>query len=394
MYDSIIIGGGIIGLSLAHELSKRNQNVCVLDKQTPGREASWAGAGMLPPGSNKANAKPWDQLGALSLALHKELAAELKEKVGIDTGFRKTGAVYVARSQEEAELLKAKEADWKNLGIKYEELSQSKLQEIEPALDIQPNTLAIGISDDAKTADDFLAFLLPDEYQFRSPWHLRALLAACKKNGVNIRANTPVTGFNVTDGCITSVETSRGPIEGKNICLAAGSWAGILAEKLGLPNLSIEPLRGQIVLLNRPLSIKPHRHGIRHIVNVGKRYLVPREDGRVLVGSTEENVGFNTEPTEEAVASLLDYAKGLAPILAHYNLEAAWAGLRPNSPDNQPFIGAIPNFKNAWIAAGHYRNGLIQSTGTAAVMSSLIRGEEPEIDISAFSVERITEAAV
>ena len=127
---------------------------------------------------------------------------------------------------------------------------------------------------------------------------------------------------------------------------------------------------------------------ITRIVNEGSRYLVPREDGRVLAGSTEEEVGFDKRTTEEAIADLVGFARGLVPALRDAKIEQTWAGLRPASFDGLPYLGPLPGLKNAFIAAGHFRSGLFLSTATAVVMSQLMRGEKPQIDLAPFRVGR------
>jgi glycine oxidase len=127
---------------------------------------------------------------------------------------------------------------------------------------------------------------------------------------------------------------------------------------------------------------------IRHIVNEGSRYLVPRDDGHVLAGSTEEEVGFDKSNTDEAIAELVAFARGLAPALADAGIERTWAGLRPGSFDGLPYLGPLPGYRNAYIAAGHFRSGLYMSTATALVMTQLLVGEQPAIDLAPFGVTR------
>jgi glycine oxidase len=142
------------------------------------------------------------------------------------------------------------------------------------------------------------------------------------------------------------------------------------------------PIRGQIVLF------RCHEPPITRIINEGSRYLVPREDGRVLAGSTEEEVGFDKRTTAEAIADLTEFARDLVPALREATIEKTWAGLRPGSFDGLPYLGRLPGLMNAYVAAGHFRNGLFLSTATAVVMSQLIRGEQPEVDLSPFRVGR------
>jgi glycine oxidase len=154
-----------------------------------------------------------------------------------------------------------------------------------------------------------------------------------------------------------------------------------LAARLGL-NLSVYPVRGQMVLYrcSRPL--------LTHIINEGPRYLVPRDDGHVLAGSTEEDVGFNKRTTAAAIDELQHFAVSLAPALADAEVVQSWAGLRPHAVDGFPYVGRVPHLSNAFVAAGHYRNGLATSTGTALLMRQLMCGQPLEIDIEQFRLDR------
>ena len=144
----------------------------------------------------------------------------------------------------------------------------------------------------------------------------------------------------------------------------------------------LKPIRGQIALLHTGTPL------MRRVVNVGKRYLVPRDDGRVLVGSTEEDVGFVKHTTAEAIAELLRFGVELVPALKNAALENCWAGLRPATPDERPYLGRIPGFDNAFVAAGHFRSGLQLSPGTAVVLRQCILGQPVDIDLSAFRLDR------
>jgi glycine oxidase len=187
--------------------------------------------------------------------------------------------------------------------------------------------------------------------------------------------------FEIQAGRVRAVRTSRGSLSADQFCLTAGSWTAALARRLDV-SLAIRPIRGQMVLLS---AAGPT---LAHIVNEGSRYLVPRGDGRVLAGSTEEDVGFDRSTTAGGVSGLLDFALGLVPALAEAKVERSWAGLRPATADDRPYLGRVPTIDNAFVAAGHFRSGLQLSTATAVVMSQLMRGEATDVDLTAFRVER------
>ena len=225
------------------------------------------------------------------------------------------------------------------------------------------------------------AFLLPDEAQLRNPRHLQALIAACKQAGVEITADVAADQVAIGPDHIRGIDSSRGLLSAHRYCFTAGAWTGQLLYVLGL-SISVLPLRGQMVLFR--CGSPP----IRHIVNEGSRYIVPRDDGRVLVGSTEEEVGFDKRTTDEAISELAAFARELVPALAEAPIEQTWAGLRPASFDGLPYLGQLPGLPNAFVAAGHFRSGLFLSPATAVVMSQLVRGEKPAIDLTPFRVGR------
>jgi glycine oxidase len=367
--DVLILGGGVIGLSLAYELAGARVKVRVLDRSAPGQEASWAGAGILPPAARATANDPYEQLAVLSQELHATWAERLRDETGIDNGYRRTGGLHLARDATELRELEQELMLASAQQVRVEEVPPDRLAEVEPALNEQPR---LRIS---------AAILLPDECQLRNPRHLKALVAACTQRGVVIQPNLAAEDFIVERGRIQSVHTSSGPVTAEKYCICGGAWSSLLMARLGM-QIHVKPIRGQMVLLACPAP------PLRHIIMEGIRYLVPREDGRVLVGSTEEDAGFDKQPTPEAVEGLLRFAFELAPALQSAVIERSWAGLRPGTADRMPYLGAIPGLSNGFIATGHFRSGLQLSPATAVVMSQLIRGAQPQIDLRPFAVDR------
>ncbi len=371
MTDVLIIGGGVIGLSLAWDLAQHGRQVQVIDSGEPGKEASWAGAGILPPTSWKAALHPYDQLRALSSELHPLWAAALSKQTGIDTGYRTCGGIYLARTPGEAASL----TGWANAateeGIEVHRLGEREWEES-------------GIREQGAVEGRRIraAYLLPKEAQLRNPRHLQALRTACERLGVVITPGGAALDFEIRDGRVQTVITSAGPLQASQFCLTSGAWTGQICATLGIP-LGIFPIRGQMVLFNtHDVSV------LKHIVTEGSRYLVPREDGHVLAGSTEEEVGFDKSTTEEAVADLIAFARGLVPALENATVERKWAGLRPASFDSLPYLGLLPGLANCFVASGHFRSGLYLSPATAVVMSQMMRGEQPQIDLGPFRTGR------
>jgi len=372
MHDCLIIGGGVIGLSLAWDLARHGKWVQVIDQQEPGRAASWAGAGMIPAASSTASNHPFEQMRGLACELHPRLAAELKELTGIDNGYRRCGGLHLARTPGEAAALSAWATAQRDVGLEVQQLDAANLYEREPGL--RPST--------TPPAPSLVsAVLLPDEAQLRNPRHLKALLAACEKSRVTISANVAIREYVVRGDELVDLQTESGPLRARQYCFTAGAWTGQILQRLGIA-APVLPIRGQMVLFGC------ERPPVSRIVNEGSRYVVPRDDGCVLAGSTEEEVGFDTSTTEEAIADLTAFARGLVPALAAATIEKTWAGLRPAPFDGMPYMGRLPRLKNAFVSAGHFRSGLYLSAPAAIVMSQLIRGEQPQLDMAPFRVGR------
>lgn len=364
MHDVAIIGGGVIGLSIACELAGEGVSVAVLDQGQIGQESSWAGAGILPPGNPDSAASSEARLRAASHVLWPALSARLKGETGIDNGFRRCGGLEV-RVQGPGDSLDDEMAAWRREGVCVEPLDGHSLRRLETGLNPEIEC----------------AYRLPEMGQVRNPRHLKALTALAAKRGVKLLAGTPAYGFERTDEKVVAVETNGGKIAAGQFVIAGGAWSGRLLGELE-SRATVRPMRGQIVLLAMPgLSLS-------HVVNVGLRYLVPRGDGRVLVGSTEEIVGFDKRTTASGVGGLIEFACEVAPVLGAATIERAWAGLRPQSADGLPYLGRVGQVENLFVATGHFRAGLQLSPITALVVSQLVMGRKPALDLAPYSADR------
>lgn len=365
-----IIGGGVVGLSLAYELARRDWQVTLLERGPLGREASWAGAGILPPANAQTALHPLDQLRALSNDLHADWSQRLLTETGIDNGFRRCGGLYLARTAGEAAALAAMASTLKEEKIACRQLSEQELIALEPALQ------QLATSGELRAA-----YELPDECQLRNPRHLQALAAACRKLAVQIHEHCEVTELVHDADRIKAVRTSGGKFSADTYAITAGPWTEQMLSREQVTT-GIFPMRGQMVLfrcIQQPFT---------HVLNEGPRYLVPREDGFVLAGSTEEEAGFDKSTTTEAIAELTEFAIDLVPALANATIEQTWAGLRPASYDGFPYIGRMSGTENAYVAAGHFRSGLHLSPGTAVVLADLMCGLTSAIDLTPFRVSR------
>lgn len=363
----VIVGGGVIGLTIAYFLAKRGRPSIVLDQGPLGREASWAGAGILPPADGTHAKTPLDQLRALSVTEFPAFSEELRQSTGIDNGYRRCGALEFTDADNPAA-----DDEWLGPGVSSEVLDEATAQRLEPAL-------GHGLGPVRQ---------IPGLAQIRNPRHVEALITACQSmiapDGfplVELRPGVGVTSLFRAGASIDGVGTSHGMIEGDAYIIASGAWTSSILRPFGW-ELPVEPVRGQIVLLHPGFPL------VRHVLLQGSRYLVPRPEGRILIGSTEEHAGFVKQTTAAGVQGLLELATRLVPDLRKATVEKTWAGLRPGSRDGLPYLGRLADFENLYVAAGHFRAGLQLSIGTGLVMADLIEGKTPTIDMTAFAVER------
>lgn len=363
--DVLILGGGVIGMLSAVALARRGARVAVLERGSPMREASWAGAGILSP------IYPWlypDGLSHLvnrSLALYPGLVAELMELSGVDPQHRRCGLIIpVYRASEWANLAPA--IPWsRRFGWDVRRLTAAEATEVEPCL----SDRALG------------GLYWPDVGQVRNPRLARAAETAAQKLGVVVRSGEEVTGFERDGDRINAVRTRHGRFVAARYLIAAGSWSGELAGAAGF-ELPVAPVKGQILLLrSRPGTLT-------RIVKHDQAYLVPRLDGRILVGATMEMAGFDRRTTLSGLHFLSGALLDMAPSLAEAEVEHHWMGFRPGTPDGLPYLGAVPGTSNLFAAAGHYRNGVILAPATAEAVACLLSGEAPPVALDAFAVGR------
>ncbi len=362
-YDAIIAGGGIIGASLALELANRKLSVLILDRQDPGQEASWAAAGMLGPESDSPDDLAIVPLGKMSLAIYPEFIATVESASGLHSEFRHDGALRIFFGPGgEKERDRAVGAHRKS-GLASQTISVTEARATEPA-----------ISEHATAAA-----WLPYECSVNPRALTRAVLAACANRGVEIRAGVAVEQILERDACCEGVVAGGAKLPTKHFVLAAGCFsAGVGGMKKYAPT---SPVRGQIVSL-RAVQVAPKR-----VLRSDRGYVVPRQDGRIIGGSTSENVGFEKRVTPEGVQQILAAATELAPGLSNAEITDTWSGLRPDTPDHLPILGPT-DLEGLWIATGHYRNGILLAPGTSRVMAEWIVDGKPSLALDQFSPMR------
>ncbi len=366
MTHTVVVGGGVIGLSIAYELSKRNRKVVLLEKGVIGKRASWAGAGILPPAEDKDPIHPLEQLESLSNRLHSQWAKELLLATGIDTEFRKCGGFYVARTPGEKAALVGAMEGWRQRQIPFEVVDPLRANQLVPGNDLPEKTMMAWV---------------PSESQVRNPRFLKALHQACARSGVIIRENCPSLKLIMNETQTKFVQSGEERFEAERFCIACGPWTEQLVATVGR-QLTTTPVRGQIVLFKLPAQ------QFVPIVNEGSRYLVPRLDGHVLAGSTIDEIGFDDSTDAADIDQLSAWANQLVPSLNKATFMNAWAGLRPGTYDGFPYLGGVGNSANTFVATGHFKSGLHLAPATAVVMSDLLEAKVPEIDLAPFAPDR------
>jgi len=369
-YDLMLCGGGVIGLSIAYQSALSGWKVLLVDAGKIGQSASWAGAGILPAGASVEALDPTEQLRSLSHRLHSVWSQQLLELTGIDNEYRHCGGLYLARSAAERATLAAHRMWWEEHGIPYEAWPLDELVLRMPSL-----------GDLANRNKDLLSWYVPDDCRLRNPRHIQALIAACSRLGVQLEPDTRIDRLEADKNRIVAAQCGSSRFVADRFCITTGAWATQLLGPIGIET-GILPVRGQMVLFKLD---RPH---FSIVINDGHRYLVPRDDGHVLAGSCEEEVGFDIRTTDPMIEQLKDWAITICPKLSASNCVKSWAGLRPGSLDSLPYMGTLHPYKNAFIAAGHFRHGLHWSTATGMLMFQWMSDQKTDIDLKPFCVQR------
>lgn len=348
-WDVIVIGGGIIGLSLAIALRKRGATVLVVERGEPGREASHAAGGMLVDCPLETPA-PLQALATASARMYPEFAHEIELESGMKIDLRDQGTILFP-SKKHVERDAAFVASHQLPGL---------LSDLEPAL------------------ADHSASLYLRERSVDPRALSTAAWKAAKKRGVDFSSGDEVTAVTVIDGRASGVKTKQSAFHSAKVVNCAGAWAGQIAPHA----LPTRPVKGQMLCLAMPSHTL-----LTHVVRSPEAYLIPRTDGRLLVGATVEEAGFDKRTDIATIQRLHRAALALVPELRHARILDNWAGLRPGTPDALPILGetATPGY---YVAAGHFRDGILLAPITAEVMSAVIEGRKPEFDLTAFSPAR------
>jgi glycine oxidase len=350
MHDVMIIGAGVIGLSVARELSRRN-SVAVLERGKVGQGTSWAAAGMLSPQSEADEAGPFFELCRSSLQMFPAWIRELESESGVDSMYARDGLLSLATSAEEMAVF-ARRADWqKRAGLQAEVISPDDARSMEPLI----------------TAPIAGALYLPGESSVAPRLLLRALEESCLRRGVEFRTETRVDRLS--------------QLEARSIVVASGVWSAQLTDLD--PPIPVYPRKGQILSLAAPPG------SFRRMIRWRHSYFVPRLDGELVVGATNEDAGFERRLTPAGLGRLLSDAQAMSSHAGSWPIQETWTGLRPATADELPILGASAASR-VYYATGHYRNGVLLAPVTAAIMSDLLATGSTRVDITPYSPHRFS----
>lgn len=346
--EFLIIGGGVIGLSIARELHKRGmRRITLVEKGVCGEESSWAAGGMLGPQAEANEGGAFFDICSASRDLYPALAEELLDETGIDIELDRSGTLYLAFTDEDVAELHERFRWQRKAGLAVEHLSAEAARSLEPF-----------ISPDVRGALYF-----PNDWQVENRKLLSALRRYAEINGIDIRENTQIERLIVDDDKVIGAETSTDRITADTTVLATGAWTSLI--KLGIADMpvNIEPVRGQMI------TFQTAKRLFERVIYSRRGYIVPRTDGRILAGSTSENVGFDRSLTESAASGLREMASEIAPSTAGLPISDQWSGLRPFALDGMPILGSLSGVDGLSFATAHYRNGILLAPWTAKMIA-------------------------
>jgi glycine oxidase len=368
--DVLIVGGGVMGCATALELAKAGAKVIVLERSVPGAEASSAAAGIIGAQVETVERDRGFEMARQSRARYPGWADQLKRETGIDVGYRQCGVLRVAFDEKAKSEILAETGWQKEEGLAIETIEKDKLRAMEPKLDPKAS----------------FALHFPEDGQVDPPRLLRALYIAAAQAGAEFRTGAYVRAVAAEAGVVRGVVLDDGTrVASDKVVLAAGSWS-TLVDGVPLEPNSVRPARGQMVELEAREPV------LKRVVFGPRCYLVPREDGRVLVGSTLEFVGYRREVTAGAIRDLLAAAIELVPSLIDSVLGRTWSNFRPYSDRGRPLIGAS-EVRGLILATGHHRTGILLAPITAEIVRALILGDPPPVEVGTYATSSHMKAA-
>ena len=362
--EIIIVGGGVIGLSIARALALRGvRDVAVIEKGEFGREASWAAGGILAPQVEADAADDFLRLACASRDLYPHFAEALRNETAIDIELDTTGTLYIAFSEAEEREFRAR-FDWqKSEGLAIEWMSGDEARAIEPALSQQVRC----------------ALRFPNDFQVENRRLVEALLVSNRILGVQLIDHCDVSEVQMKDGHVLGVETPNGFVTSTSVVIAAGAWSSSIDPAM---DLEIEPVLGQMLCFRTEPKL------MRHVIYSSRGYVIPRRDGRLIAGSTSECAGFHKRVTREARRAISSMAAEIAPVVATLRPIDSWAGFRPRASDDLPVLGISAKIDGLYYATGHFRNGILLAPITGQLLADLIISRATSPLIAPFSPNR------
>ena len=360
----MVVGGGVIGCSIALRLAQAGLKVAVLERGRIGREASWAAGGMISPQTEATGPGPFFDLCLRSRAIYPKFAAEVTELSGIDVEYQDRGSLCIQFMDDDREYVR-KWTGWQSeAGLRIEAIAVDTVGQMEPMV----------------TESATGAIFVPDDHQIENRRLMNGLELVLRRLGVEVLEGRIATGLIVERNQIRGVLCGAQRIDSGLVVIAAGCWSGELLEPAGL-KVEMIPARGQMV------ALKSAGLPINHVLHSSKCYVIPRLDGRILVGATVEYAGFEKGITAGGISSLLAAAIEMAPALRSCEILEAWSGLRPDTSDHQPILGPS-GIDNLLLATGHFRNGILLAPITAELIAATISSGRPASELRPFSVAR------
>ncbi len=360
----LIIGGGVIGLSIARELQKKGiNNITILERGEAGREASHAAGGMLAVHAETNKIDEFFDFCNESLNLYPRLAEELFNETGVSIEFDQSGTLYLAFNDPDVREIRERFEWQKRAGLAVEHLSANEIHQLEPF--VSPN-----VSE---------GLFFPNDWQVENRKLIQALHKFCELNGVEIVENIEVKRLLSENNKIIGTETDSQKFFADVVILATGAWTSLIkTDGFSLPK--VKPIRGQMI------SFQTAKRLFSKVIYSPRSYLVPRQDGRILVGATSEDVGFDKSISDFAAKILQAKALEIAPSLVNLEISESWTGLRPFASDGLPILGEIA--ENLFIATAHYRNGILLAPITAKILAEKIVGNKDSNYFKSFSPNR------
>lgn len=368
--EVVVIGGGVIGLTVARALAQRDaRDVLLIERCSLGAEASFAAGGMLAPQTEANSRNDFFELACQSRDLYPIFAAALREETGIDVELDTTGTLYLAFTARDYGEIEQR-YEWQSQGgLEVEKLTAADVRKLEPSV--------------AETVLGALRF--PKDIQVENRRLLNALVNSVDRLAVKISTDTSVESIAVERGRLAGVQTSRGFVSSRVVIVAAGTWSSAI-EHAQTPK--IEPVRGQMICFDAKPQLT------KHVIFSPRGYLVPRQDGRLLAGSTSENAGFTKQVTAGGISSILANAHEISPSVSILPIVDTWSGLRPRAADGLPVLGPCDEIDGLFYATGHYRNGILLAPVTGELIAEAVVTGHVSSLLAAFRPNRFNLAPI